>query len=266
MPRITKKETESLIPHPEQPVPKRSPYMPILIITVIIASYLLGMLTTKVQYLEKNGTDGTPATALTTNEGQQVQGAQDPAEPTPGPIKPVTDKDHIRGNVDAPITLVVYSDYECPFCKRFHPTMQELMKQYEGKIRWVYRQYPLSFHQNAQKQAEASECVAELGGNEKFWEFSDKIFERTTSNGTGFALDQLGPLAAEIGVDQQAFQSCLDSDKYAKFVQDSVTEGTTAGVSGTPATIIIDQKGKTQLLVGAQPIETFKTAIDKLLK
>lgn len=263
MPRITKKEAETL-PVYEQPQQKRSPYMPILVILMIIAAYLLGMLTTKVQYLEKNGT---PTTA-TTGNNQQVQGTQATTapQPTPAPVKPVTDKDHIRGAANAPITLLVYSDYECPFCKSFHPTLQELMKEYDGKIRWVYRHYPLSFHQNAQKEAEAAECVAELGGNDAFWNYSDTIFERTTSNGLGFALNQLGPLAAEVGVDQQAFQTCLDSGKYTKAVQASIAEGTVAGVSGTPSTFLIDQKGKSQLLVGAQPIATFKAAIDKLLK
>lgn len=264
MPRTTKKEAESL-PVYEQPQQKRSPYMPILVILVIIASYLLGMLTTKVQYLEKNGN----TSGLTANiTPEQVQGAQvtTAPQPTAAPVKPITDKDHIRGASDAPIALIVYTDYECPFCKSFHPTMEELMKEYDGKIRWVYRHYPLSFHQNAQKQAEATECIAELGGNDAFWNFSDKLFERTTSNGTGFALDQLGSLAAEVGVDQQAFQTCLDEGKFTKFVQDSIAQGSAAGVSATPATFLIDQKGKSQLLVGAQPLATFKTAIDKLLK
>lgn len=265
MRKIAKKTSEPLVVSQEQDFKKRSPYIPILIVLLLIASYLLGMLTTKVQYLEKSGKARTTAQAQT---GDTVQGAQAPAvpTPTPGKIKPVINKDHIRGNADAPITLVVYSDYECPFCKRFHPTMIDLMKEYDGKIKWVYRQYPLSFHQNAQKEAEASECVAELGGNDKFWDFTDKLFERTTSNGVGFALDQLGPLAAEVGVDQTAFQTCLDSNKYAKFVQDSIADGSKGGVTGTPGTIIIDSKGNQQLLVGAQPIESFKAVIDPLLK
>ena len=144
--------------------------------------------------------------------------------------------------------------------------MQDLMKTYGDKIRWVYRHFPLSFHANAQKEDEAIECVAELGGNDKFWEYVDKIFERTTSNGTGFALDQLGPLAAEIGVDKTQFQSCLDSGKYTQHVKDDIADGTTGGVSGTPSTFLIDGSGKSQLIVGAQPIESFKTAIDSALK
>lgn len=263
MRKIAKKTSEPLAVSQEQDFKKRSPYIPILIVLLLIASYLLGMLTTKVRYLEKSGSATGTALAQTGDTAQTTPSAP---TPTPGKIKAVTDKDHIKGNPDAPITLVVYSDYECPFCKRFHPTMIDLMKEYDGKIKWVYRQYPLSFHQNAQKQAEASECVAELGGNDKFWDFTDKLFERTTSNGVGFALEKLGPLAAEVGVDQTAFQTCLDSDKYAKYVQDSIANGSVGGVTGTPGTIIIDSKGNQQLLVGAQPIESFRAVLDPLLK
>ncbi len=239
----------------------------ILVIALIISSFLLGILTNKVLLLEKGIGSIKSANTQTAPQAQAAAPDQQPVAQVPsGKIKPVTDKDHIRGNTDAKITLVEYSDLECPFCKRFHPTMQELMKRYGDKIRWVYRHFPLSFHQNAQKEAEATECVAELGGNDVFWNFVDKIFERTTSNGTGFALDQLGPLATEVGVNQAAFQSCLDSGKYAQLVKNQIADGTAAGVSGTPSTFLIDAKGNTKLIVGAQPIDAFKTEIDKVLK
>lgn len=178
----------------------------------------------------------------------------------------VTDKDHIRGSKDADVVLVEYSDLECPFCKRFHPTMQQVMQEYGNKVAWVYRQYPLSFHQNAQKEAEASECVNELGGNDAFWSFIDKIFEKTTSNGTGFALDQLGPLAAEIGIDQSQFQQCLDSGRYAKHVQEDEAGGVKTGVQGTPGTIIVAKNGKKDFANGALPFDQIKQQIDALLK
>ncbi len=242
----------------------------LLIGALIISSFLIGSLFTKVQYLEKvSGSTKVagaqvvaPPQAIAQNPPPQQPIAQAPS----GKIKPVSEKDHIRGNANARLTLVEYSDLECPFCKRFHPTMQDLMKTYRDKIRWVYRHFPLSFHQNAEKEAEATECVSELGGNEKFWTYVDKIFEKTTSNGTGFAPDQLGPLAAEVGVDQTAFQSCLDSGKYSQLVKDQIADGTTGGISGTPSTFLIDANGKSQLIVGAQPIDAFKTEIDKLLK
>lgn len=232
-------------------------YTPILIAALIIAAFFIGMLWTKVQNLEKGGSSQL-GTASPTSAPAKTQ------QPS-GKIKPVTDKDHIRGNKDAKLSLVEYSDLECPFCKSFHSTMQEVLKTYGDKVRWVYRHFPLSFHANAQKEAEASECVAQLGGNGKFWKYADTIFARTTSNGTGFALDKLGPLAQEVGVSQAEFQKCLDSGKYTKLVQEQITDGTTGGVTGTPSTFIIDAKGNSQIIVGAQPIEALKTAIDQAL-
>lgn len=229
-----------------------------LIIVLIIAAFFLGSLTNKVATLEKNGSSGSinvkGATTAPTDAPQQQAKA-----------KPVIAADHIRGNKNAQITLIEYADFECPFCQKFHPTTQELLKIYGDKIRLVFRHYPLPFHQNAQKEAEASECIAELGGNDAFWKYVDTIFERTTATGTGFALDKLGSLASELDVNQEAFQTCLDSGKYEKLVKDSIAEGQTAGVNGTPATFVIDSKGNSQIVVGAQPIEAFKTIIDKNL-
>src|SRR5690349_16280049 len=95
-------------------------------------------------------------------------------------------RDHIYGNPDAPISLVEYSDFECPFCKRFHSTAKEIIDAYGGKVNWVYRHFPLSMHNpGAEKQAEASECVAQLGGNDAFWKYANAIYARTQSNGNG---------------------------------------------------------------------------------
>jgi protein-disulfide isomerase len=188
------------------------------------------------------------------------------APPAVGTVPPVTKDEHVRGNLDkADVVLVEYSDFECPFCKSFAPTMNQVLKEYGDKVALVFRHFPLSFHANAQKEAEASECVAELGGNDKFWQFHDKIFERTTSNGTGIALTDLGPLAKEIGVNQANFQKCLDSGKYAKLVQDSEAGGSAAGVNGTPGTIALSRDGKSAMISGAQPLASVKTTIDGML-
>jgi len=232
----------------------------ILIVTIIIASFFLGSLTNRVATLEKN-----EASDSVNVKGAVIAPTNVPQQPAAEKVRPVANSDHIRGNKNAKVTLIEYSDFECPFCKNFHPTTLELLKTYGDKIRLVFRHYPLPFHANAQKEAEASECIASLGGNDAFWKYVDTIFERTTSNGTGFALDKLESLAAELGVNQAEFQSCLDSGKYEKLVKDSITEGQTAGVRGTPSTFIVNSKGENQIVVGAQPIETFKTIIDKNL-
>ncbi|KKR49089.1 MAG: Periplasmic thiol:disulfide interchange protein DsbA [Candidatus Magasanikbacteria bacterium GW2011_GWC2_40_17] len=183
-----------------------------------------------------------------------------------GIVAPLTKKDHVRGSENAALTLIEYSDFECPYCKKFHVTMQQLMDEYKGKIKWAYRHYPLSFHANAQKEAEATECAYYLGGQDKFWQFADALYERTTSNGTGFALTDLPKLAMELGLDKKAFSACLDGGKYADFVKTSLSEGSAAGVSGTPGTILIDAKGNKELIAGAYSIELMKQIIDSALK
>ncbi len=185
---------------------------------------------------------------------------------TYGDVKAVSDADYVRGDKNAELTLVEYSDLECPFCKTFHPTMQQIMSEYDGKVRWVYRNFPLSFHANAKKEAEAALCVGKLGGTEKIWDFIDTIFERTTANGTGFALDNLGPLAKEVGVDQTKFQSCLDSGEMAARVDDETADGSQAGVQGTPTTFLVGKDGKTiTAFPGALPYAQVKAAIDTAL-
>ena len=144
--------------------------------------------------------------------------------------------------------------------------MQQALQEYGDKVAWVYRHYPLSFHANAAKEAEASECANELGGSDAFWKYTDKIFERTTSNGTGFALDQLVPLAKEIGLNEGKFKSCLDSGKYKTHVEQDTSEGTTAGVNGTPATFVVKKDGNSQLISGALPYAQIKQAIEQALQ
>ena len=176
-------------------------------------------------------------------------------------------RDHILGNPNAPISLIEYSDYECPFCKRFHETAKAIMKAYDGKINWVYRHFPLPFHNpGAEKEAEASECVNELGGNDAFWKYTDAVYERTKSNGNGFPLNQLGPLAKELGLDEKQFTQCYESGKYAARVKEDLDEGVKIGVAGTPANIILNnQTGQVVLKTGAQPFAAFKPEIDKMI-
>lgn len=177
-------------------------------------------------------------------------------------------RDHIYGNPDAKISLIEYSDFECPFCKRFHPTAKKIVEAYGGKVNWVYRHFPLAFHNpGAQKQAEASECANDLGGSETFWRYADLIYERTKSNGNGFPLDKLTPLAREIGLDEKKFQACLDSGKNRTRVKEDFNEGVRIGITGTPGNILLNNEtGKVKLRPGAIPLAALKTEIDQLLK
>lgn len=206
-------------------------------------------------------------TALGTTATGDTQ-APPPAEPAQDATKiakPSKD-DYYRGVAPekADIVLVEYSDYQCPFCSRLHPTMKQLMKDYEGKISWVYRHFPLtSIHPNAQPAAEAAECAGELGGNEKFWEFSDKLFENQTTLGSSLYTQ----LAKDLKINEATFASCISSGKHTATVNAELTEGSNAGVNGTPGTFIFkgtDPEGA-QLIAGALPYESFKAAIDQLL-
>lgn len=239
------------------------PVQAVVIILLIVCSFLLGSLWTKIQILERGGVVPTSNPSVV----NQPTAAAAPPTQEAKDVPKVSKDDHVRGERNSRIALIEYSDIECPFCKRFHPTAQKVIEEYKGKVMWVYRHYPLSFHANAQKEAEAVECVGELGGNDAFWKYVDTIYERTTSNGTGFALDKLAPLAAELGLNEAKFKECLDSDKYEKHVKDDMDGGSKAGVTGTPGNILLDTKtGKTRLIPGAVPFETIKAAIDEMLK
>jgi protein-disulfide isomerase len=181
-------------------------------------------------------------------------------------MRPVDiNRDHIFGNPDALVTLVEYSDFECPFCKRFHPTVVKLMENNLDNLRWVYRHFPLDFHNpGAQKQAEASECVAEINGNEAFWKFADFIYQRTKSNGKGLPLDNLRPLAEEVGVDGETFSECMDSGKMAARVKEDIDNGVRIGVTGTPAAVFTNQKGEVRIIAGAYPLEDLQALVDEL--
>lgn len=181
-------------------------------------------------------------------------------------VRPVDPRrDHIFGNPQAAITFIEYSDFECPFCKKFHPTVVQLMENNPGKLRWVYRHFPLAFHNpGAQQQAEAAECAAELGGNDAFWEYSDFIYRRTGAGGNGFPLANLRPLAEEIGINGDVFAQCLTSGRMSARVHEDHANGAAAGVSGTPSGFLLNQQGEARFIVGALPIEQLQSMVDEL--
>ena len=141
--------------------------------------------------------------------------------------------------------------------------MQNVMKDYKGQVRWIYRHFPLSFHQNAQKSAEASECAGEQN---KFWEFADIAYKNSQADGTGLNTKDLKKYAEQLGLDTSKFNNCLSSGKFASKVKDDMASGQVAGVSGTPGTILIDKDGNTQLISGALPYSQVKSKIDAVLK
>jgi protein-disulfide isomerase len=166
------------------------------------------------------------------------------------------DDDAILGDKNAPIEIIEFSDYECPFCTRFYTdTLPQLKTTYidTGKAKLIYRDFPLGFHANAQKAAEAGECAGDEG---KYFEMHDKLFEQGVSGGvTAFK-----QYAKEIGLNTATFDVCLDSGKYTSEVQKDFQDGQRAGVQGTPTFYINGQQ-----LVGAQPFEAFQQIIEQEL-
>lgn len=196
-----------------------------------------------------------------------------PTPPTAGPsgggqpnnVKAVTAADHILGKANATVKLIEFSDLECPFCKSFHPTMKKLMEEYgrSGQLAWIYRHFPLdNLHPKARKEAEATECAAEQGGNDKFWAYVDRLFEVTPSN-NGLNPGELPQIATTVGLDKSKFESCLNSGKYAMRVADDLQDARNAGGQGTPYSVVIAKDGRQIPVNGAVPYEELKTVIEE---
>lgn len=241
----------------------------ILVCLLIVAAFLIGMLFTKVQYLEKE--QSVKSLTADSQAAQQLPQAVPTEDMTPKKVS--IDDDAVLGEANAKVTMIDFTDYECPFCKKYvDETFAQIKKDYidSGKIKYVVRDLPLSFHQNAHKEAQAAECAREQGGDETYFKYHDEIFKRTTSNGTGLALDQLSVIANYLGLDDDALQSCLDSEKYKAEVDKDLADASTVGASGTPTFFIGKSNNSGTItgtkLVGAQPFSAFKAIIDQQLK
>lgn len=191
-------------------------------------------------------------------------------------IEPVTDRDHIFGSPNAEVFLIEYSDTECPFCKQYHATVQRLMNEYgpDGRVAWVYRHFPLyqgsesapPLHPNAGKQAEATECARELGGQDGFWKFINRLYEITPSNNQ-FDMRKLPEIATFAGLNVDAFNQCLESGKYAQKIADDYEAAIRAGAEGTPYTVLIKRETGEPLIInnGAVPYPNLKGIVDAFL-
>ena len=186
-----------------------------------------------------------------------------------GALRPVSPgRDHIRGNPDAPVALIEYSDFECPFCKRFHATVKQAVDESGGKLKWVYRHFPLDeLHPiKARKEAAASECAAELGGNEAFWKFADRFYELTPSNNRTDLDTVLPRIAREIGLDEARFAACLASGRHDRRVEEDRQNAVATGGRGTPWSVVVSKSAKIYPLSGAQPYADVKQLVESALE
>jgi protein-disulfide isomerase len=189
--------------------------------------------------------------------GQPAVVAQPTVGPTPtvGPVEVSVDDDPSVGPENAPVTIIEFSDFQCPYCARFQSqTLPQILSNYGDRVLFVYRDFPLtSLHQYALKAAEAADCANEQGA---FWKYHDLLFQNQS------ALDDasLKGYAASLGLDTTVFNQCLDTDKYQSEVQKDEQDGITAGVQGTPSFFV-----NGMLLTGAQPYSVFQAQIEAAL-
>ncbi len=194
---------------------------------------------------------------------KQLSGA-----PAPRPARPTTGKsttlgNPILGDLNAPVTLVEFTDYQCPFCRRwYNNTFKKLKKEYidTGKVRFVLRDLPLGFHADAKPAARAAHCAGEQN---KFWEMHDALFE-----GKGLKQDNFISYAGDIGLSMEPFKACLDSDRYNQDIEKDVADAGKTSITGTPGFVVGKTTGNLiqgPLIVGAQPYDSFKAKIDQLL-
>ena len=204
-----------------------------------------------------------------------IKGSKSPRENTPiennsentaWQGRPVTSEDHIIGSANAEVIVVEYSDLECPFCKIFHATMQKVVENTNGGVAWAYRHYPIpQLHEKAFREAEATECAFEQGGNNAFWKYTERIFEITPSN-DGLAEEELENIANYVGLDIAQFTNCLNSGKYSKKVQADIDDGNKVGVRGTPSSFILVNRKVADIIPGALPYEAVMQKINSVLR
>lgn len=235
----------------------------VLVTVLIFASFFIGRLYTEVKLL-REGFNSSARTNVAANP-TAAQPTQ-PSAPQVGDVKPVSADDWVRGNRDAKIALIEYSDLECPFCKQFHATAQQIVDNYDGQVMWVFRNFPLvQLHSQAPKEAEAVECAGKLAGNDGFWALTDLIYQTTGSNNT-LDMSKLPDLAVQTGLNRNAFETCFNSGDMKAMVDEDYQSGLDAGVTGTPGNVLLNtETGEKQLIPGALPYDQFKQVIDSML-
>lgn len=166
---------------------------------------------------------------------------------------------NLMGPADAPVTVVEFSDYECPFCARLHPTLEALVENHEGNVAWEYRHLPLVSHRNARPAAIAAECVRDLAGNEAFWTFSNYLFASQRTLGEQVYVTG----AAAVGVLDTDLLSCMEREDIAERVLEDERTAVTLGGSGTPFSVIVYEDGSTRTVPGALPYAQFDALVKR---
>lgn len=180
-------------------------------------------------------------------------------EPT---VLPVDKSDHVLGPKKPDVYLIEYSDYQCPFCSRFHDTVKQIMEEFDGRVAWVYRHFPLdSIHPEARPAAVAAECAADIGGEDAFWTFTDKLFEQPS----GFSSETYTTIAADMGLNDKDFADCIVSGKYDERIEEQSQNAQDVGGGGTPHTVLLTKNGDTIQFKGALPVDQVRRLVERAL-
>lgn len=204
----------------------------------------------------------------TTDSPDDVPAAQGAAQQSLDRVRPIGEQDHVRGNPNGSVVIFEYSDFECPFCKVFHATLQRVMENYgqSGDVAWVYRHLPLDvLHPvKARKEATAAECAGELGGTDAFWKYADRFFELTPSNNQTDVDRVLPQIAREMGLDAAAFKACLESGKHDRRIESDIANAIETGAGGTPWSILVAPDGTKYPINGALPYAALEQIIESV--
>ncbi|HOX40869.1 MAG TPA: DsbA family protein [bacterium] len=216
-----------------------------LILTVLLVVAILGIFS-----LTRNDLSESIADPVVVTEGSKSE------------ILKVTEADNIRGEKNSPVTIIVYSDYQCPYCITYDRTLAQVVAAYPGKVRLAYRHFPLPFHKAAKGAAIAAEAAGLQG---KYWEFHDKLVENSQPDGGGLAEKDLSEYAGEIGLNVDKFKADLKNNSLVKKVELQTKAGNSLGIRGTPSSYLINKNGEIEDLDGALSLEDLKTTIESAL-
>ncbi|MFB5605781.1 MAG: DsbA family protein [Nitrosarchaeum sp.] len=242
----------------------------VLIISIIVVSIMAAFLAGSYINLKSDQVTKAELNEVVAKLESKIFKLQEvPPQPKAKPVTISIDDDPIRGNKDAPITIIEFSDFQCPFCARFHiQTLPSILEQYveTGKVKLVFRDFPIqNIHPNAMPAAVAAECANEQG---KFWEYHDKLFD---NQGVWDKMEIPDVIAifkeysTKLNLNQDQFNTCLDSGKYIEEINNDLNDGREYGVNGTPGFFIGNEKIGFVKINGAQPFESFKNVIDSQL-
>jgi protein-disulfide isomerase len=226
-----------------------------LTIALMIASGLIGHLWTRITYLDQEKT--TPTVAQV--DQQENGGAQLPTQPNQ--VDPLNDTDLVLGDKDAPINLFIYTDFECPYCSKVHPTVISLIEKNQDQLNLIYRHLPLnSIHPKAETFAQAVECARKYGSDQAAWDLIEEIFADQT-----VAIDEIANLVTPLGLSSSSIQNCIDSEETMDIVQWGLNSASAAGITGTPGGILYNnQTGDSRLVPGAVPEAQFQSLLDEI--